>query len=281
MRAGRALVTVVVATALVATSGGPSRALTLPELAEGTRWTVKSIYRQVPREKRAKNPSEATATGWTEPSFWVYTVKRVKKHPDGTLYLIQVKNKDESRPPMASLVIARYRRLEGEPETVVLSGGSFYDVARNQPTKTARKFVQPGEPGRPVMTDESIIPYDFPRFPVSDPAPGPRREVKRTFAITEEVEGLKYARDIVQTETINLPPESIGGPELRTYLEKQKLPTTGLCLVELTRAFDGARTRQIWADKVPFFLYNENPFSRSWLWEFRLPERKGGNGSGR
>src|SRR5206468_3765804 len=87
----------------------------LPEWREGTGWTVKSVYRKLPvghatsgQGGKSVKPEELSVSGWSEPTYWSFLVKKVKGGGGITQYLLQVKNKDGGRAALASLYLARY-----------------------------------------------------------------------------------------------------------------------------------------------------------------------------
>jgi hypothetical protein len=251
-----------------------------PRWLEGTSWVVKTVYRQMPEhkedieEKDDKENPEHAATPWTPPVYWTFRVKRIKEIPGGYTYLIQVQDKDGSRASMASLIVNSSfsgEKVDGKTpnlDSLNITGGKFYSVVAGELRPEQKIFTNPGDEPVPVIGDHTIIPCCFPVLPLLSGGPGsPETKKVKLFTISEELDGLTFARDIEQTEYLNKPLETFIDKDLVAHLESKKFPTTGLKMVELTRKFDGMVVRQVWADDLPWFLYSESPTRKSWLWE--------------
>ncbi|MBI4862819.1 MAG: hypothetical protein HY815_21535 [Candidatus Riflebacteria bacterium] len=242
----------------------------LPDWTEGLTWTVKAEYRRLPTMKRRKDtkPEDIVLPGWSTPAFWAFRVKRVKTTGGGVNYLIQVRDKDGASPTMASLFLTRFKSQTDGADVISLMQGKFYALVSGKTYSHVRAYSKPPAPPRPVLADDSIIPYAMPALPFLPPAPPGQKpsELSRTFKITEMMDDLPYARDVVQVEHQNKTLESFVGPELVEYMTSKGWPTTGFTLVELRRKFDGMRVKQVWARKAPWFIYCETPSARSWLW---------------
>lgn len=255
-----------VSAALAASSG-------LPDWREGTGWTVKTVYRRLPagRVNKDTKPDDVSIPGWSDPTYWAYLVKKVKGGEAITQYLLQVKNKDGSRAAMASLYFARYPM---GAEVLALNRGKFYSLMAGQLKPTNRLYVTPGGPPHPILADDSLIPYDFPALPFQAKAPASAKETSlaRTFTITEELDGLKFARDVTQVELQNTTVEAFAGKELAEYIKSKGWSTSDLSFVEFRRKFDGMVVKQVWSSKLPWCIYSESLGMRSWLWDQEAPK---------
>lgn len=251
-----------------------------PRWLEGTSWVVKTVYRELPdhhedgEKKEGAEDKDHASTPWTAPIYWTFRVKRIKEIPGGYTYLIQVQDKEGSRASMASLFVSS--SLSGEKvvgktpvlESLNITGGKFYSVVAGEMRPEQKIFTNPGDEPVPVIGDNTIIPCCFPVLPLLAGGPGsPETKKVKLFTVTEELDGLAFARDIEQTEFLNKPLETFVDKELGPYLESKKFPTTNLKMVELTRKFDGMVVRQVWGGDLPWFLYSESPTRKSWLWE--------------
>lgn len=245
----------------------------LPDWREGTGWTVKSVYRKLPvgHVNKDVKPDEVSVPGWSAPTYWSFLVKKVKSGQGITQYLLQVRNKDGSRAAMASLYFAQY---PVGTDVLALNRGKFYTLMAGQLKPISRPYVTPGSPPHPVMADDSLIPYDFPALPFQAKAPPGVKETElaRTFTITEELDGVKYARDVTQVELQNTPVEAFGGKELAEYISSKDWSKTDLSLVEMRRKFDGRTVRQVWSPKLPWPIYSDSTTVRSWLWDLEAPK---------
>lgn len=258
-----------------ATAGGPRSAAIvpgsgLPEWTEGMNWTVKSVYRKLPIGRVGKDvkPEDLPLPGWTEPTFWTFHVKKVKRGSGVSQYLVQVRAKDGDKAAMASLFLARYP-IGGGAEVLSLSKGKFYTMIAGQLRPTSRPYVPAGNPSFPVLADDSLIPYDMPVLPFLPRAPVGQKggDLTRTFAVTEDNDGLKFARDVTQIEHQGKSMESFVGKEVAEYVKAKGWDGQELTLVELKRKFDGQDVKQVWSNKLPWFLYSESSTMRSWLLE--------------
>lgn len=246
----------------------------LPDWPEGMSWTVKSSYRKLPVGRAGKDvkPESITIPGWSEPTYWSYHVKKVKHGTGGSQYLVQVKNKDGGKAAMASLYLARYA-VPGGVEVLALTKGKFYTLIQGQLKPAAKDYVPPGSPPFPVVGDDSLIPYDFPVLPFLPRAPSGQKtgELTRTFGVTEDMDGLKFARDVTQIEHQNRSVEQFVNKELADYLKSKGWDAGELAMIELKRKFDGMTVKQVWSAELPWPLYSESATARSWLWEFERP----------
>lgn len=122
---------------------------------------------------------------------------------------------------------------------------------------------EPGDNPRPVPAEQSIIPYDFPSFPLVDP--GTDKPRSRLFEITQELPPLKFAKDILQREQTGLEPNRYAGKDIQERSGFKGMDPKQMIFVELSRKMDGYASRQIWAPELPWPLYSDNGNSRSVL----------------
>jgi hypothetical protein len=248
----------------------------LPAWVEGMVWTVKTAYRKLPIGRVGKDvkPEDVAIPGWSDPTYWSYTVKKVKRGTGGSQYLLQVRNKDGSKAAMASLYLARYPLAASGPEVLALNKGKFYTLLQGQLKPTSKDYVPMGAPSFPVLADDSLIPYDFPVLPFLPRPPTGQKssDLTRTFAITEDLDGLKFARDVAQIEHQNTSVDSFVNKELADYLKSKAWDAPDLAMIEMKRKFDGMTVKQVWSPKLPWPVYSETATVRSWLWEYEPPK---------
>ena len=251
----------------------------LPEWREGTGWTVKTVYRKLPVKRAGKNvkPEELSVSGWSEPTYWSFLVKKVKGGGGITQYLLQVRNKDGGKAALASLYLARYP-MGPATDVMALTRGKFYTMMSGLLKPTTRPYVTPGQQPHPVLAEDSVIPYDVPALPFQAKAPPGVKETElaRTFSFTEDLDGQKVAREVTQVEIQNTTLDAFGGKELTEYIKSKGWATTDLSYVELRRNSELPKVKQVvkqvWSPKLPWYLYSETPSMRSWLWDLEAPK---------
>jgi hypothetical protein len=268
----------------------PSGPPAFPEWREGMQWTVKSVYRRLPatkarRDARPEEPRSAPQP--TEPTFWLFHVKRVKtlggpdgpdpaggdrKGPAPTRFLLQVRNQDGSASEKASLYVTRYAPTTERREVLAITQARFYAMVANKPQRSHIDYGRPPDAPHPVLSDSSIIPYDFPVLPFL-PRAGARQQpsrLVRPFKFTELMDGLRWAKDTEQIEHQNLPLDQFVDRALVGHMEEHQWPQDRLALVELRRGSpDTLWAKQVWSPHLPWYVYSSTPTSRSWLWDVR------------
>lgn len=231
-----------------------------PVWQQGLTWTISTAYRKLPAGK--KLPGEpARKVEWSEPTNWVFYVAQVEPFQGGFHYLVQVKDREHKSSALASLVFGSHESKEGGTVLSLLRG-KYLRMIRGRRIVAERTDNEFGDSPRPVLHELSHIPYDFPAFPLVDPAAKPR---ERNFEVTEESPPFRFAKDILQREETGLEPSTIAGDDIRKKSGFRKTPADQMVFVTLTRTLDGAQVRQVWAPGLPWALYSDNGESRSVL----------------
>jgi hypothetical protein len=238
----------------------------LPRWTEGMTWTVKSVYQR--RTGESGRPDDGVPI-WSEPVYWQYRVKHVKAGRAATNYLIHVRNKDTTHPSAASLVFTRYSVQPNTPDVLALVQGRFLTVVGDRSPSVTKAFTKPPAPPHPCLIDDALIPCDFPALPfLPMPPEGQKREqLTRSFQVSAVAGGVKFSRDLVQTEFQNKSLEAFADKDVADFIRSKSWFSKDLNLVELRRKFDGSHVKQVWSPNLPWFLYSESATSRSCLWD--------------
>lgn len=244
---------------LAAVAAAPLRALT-PDWSANVSWTVATSYRKMQLGRSVSGASGDKAQ-WSDPSHWVFRVAQTEDRKSGRHYLVQVRNRASGPSSMASIVFAAFD-LTGGHRALSLIEGKFMRWVRGNRVVTERVENSAGESPRPVLSEQSLIPYDFPAFPLVEPGAKTR---KRTFEITEQLPPLAFAKDVVQTEQTGLDPAAFAGSDIERLSSLPRQPREKMVFVTLERAMDGAATRQIWVPGLPWPLFSDDGDSRSVL----------------
>ncbi|MBI4870218.1 MAG: hypothetical protein HY814_01475 [Candidatus Riflebacteria bacterium] len=244
---------------LLLTAASPALALT-PVWEQGLTWTVSTVYRTLQLGTAEAGPPGRKAE-WSTPTNWVFFVSRVQRYKDGFHYLVQVKDREHRSSALASLVFASYKLGNGQTALSLLRGKLLRMV---RGSRVVSEFQQNefGDTPRPVLSEQSIIPYDFPSFPILEPR---GKALKRTFEVTEELPPLKFAKDLVQGEETGLSPRSFAPHDLEKRSGFKSTPPEQMVFVSLTREMDGTQVHQIWVPDLPWALSSDTGSSRSVL----------------
>ncbi|MBI4865529.1 MAG: hypothetical protein HY816_01125 [Candidatus Wallbacteria bacterium] len=232
----------------------------MPAWEQGMTWTVSTVYRRA-QLGRPEPGEPAPKAEWSPPTNWVFLVSKVENRKDGRYYLVQVKDREHKSSALASLVFASYKLSDGD-ESLALLRGKFLRIVRDKRVVTDAELNEIGQAPRPVLHEQSLIPYDFPSLPLVGPK---AKERSRTFEVTIDAGGMQFAKDIVQKEETGLDPERIAGDEIRKRSGFPSTPRERMVFVTLSREMDGALCRQIWVPGLPWPLFVESGDSRSVL----------------
>lgn len=248
--------------------GAPGRAaaaLGPPAWRQGDTWTLKVRARELVLGKEAREAARlraATEAPGTLASrlaredrlttYWTFKVAAVQAVPDGSMVLVQAKDKDGAKDALSSLLFRSESAREGVETFFGLSEGKFLGAVAGQPRVLRKVFWTPPDSARPVLPEASVIPHAFPVLP----AYAGRTEV---FPETRVRADMAFAFDSEQTVTPGVAAGDVGGPALVKQLEKAGYPTRDLVLVELYRPFDQVRARQLWAPGLPWAVWGEGP----------------------
>lgn len=195
-----------------------------PSWKAGDRWLVKAVY-----------PSHTARDKWSEPVFWEYEIIGLEgDEPEGR-YVIEIKDRDGR--------LNLKTRLSYSAGDLSLVRAEISNIRRGDESVRVLTYDR----GIPVLTEQTLTPFDFPVFPLTWPS-------SAEFSVTREIDGLKAVQTVRQD--VRLVTESDELPGL--------LPGSGLIEVEYTGK-DGFIFMQYWDKAYPWPVYGENINMKYWL----------------
>jgi len=260
LSAARRLAGLLLAIASILPATGASWAFS-PRWEAGLTWTVSTVYANAALGKRRPEDGPRK-TEWSPATSWMYHVSKVERREGVTYYLVQVKDREHESSALASLVFGTFELSDGSTHLALLRG-KFLKQVRNERVLTEMNENEPGQAPRPVLTEMSIIPYDFPVMPLMKASAGEAR--RRVFEVTQQLDSMAFAKDVVQLDQIGLDPDRFSHGEIARRSGFADVPRNSMVFVELSRDFDGYRCRQVWSPALPWPLYSDNGTSRSVL----------------
>jgi len=195
-----------------------------PVWKEGDAWVVRAVYR-----------SHHDDDQWSEPVFWEYEIVGFEGDGSDGRYTLEIRDR-EGRLKLTSRLVYRAEDLS---------------LVRVEITKTRRGegFVKvlTYNGDTPVVTEQTLTPYDTPVFPFTCPS-------SIDFSVTKQIDRLKAIRTVRQEvrqvsgvdELPDMPPE-------RDLIE---VKCTGK---------DGLIFMQYWDSAFPWPLYGRNMNMKYWL----------------
>ncbi|MEA2015072.1 MAG: hypothetical protein U9N38_07220 [Thermodesulfobacteriota bacterium] len=188
------------------------------------KWLVKAVYR-----------SHLDKDKWSEPVFWEYKIVGLEGDSSEGHYILEIRDRENHLKLNTRLV---YRAED-------------LSLIRAEITKTRRgkEFVRvlTYEGGTPVITEQTLTPFDTPVFPLTCPS-------FINFEVIKQVGTLKEVRTIRQ--------------EVRQVSWAEELPDQppGTDLIEVRcMGKDGLIFVQYWDRTVPWPLYGQNINMKYWL----------------
>lgn len=215
---------------LILCGGSTARAGSLmPVWKMGDIWVVRAIY-----------PSPANRAEWSTPVYWEYRVAGIEEQGPETFFVLEVKDRD-------NLVELNAQLLYREADLSLVEARIRKKGRRGKAITRTFNY----EPGRPVRTGQSIIPYDTPVFPLIFPS-SVQFSVKKRIA-----EGLMSVQNVRQDIREG------AGAEVESGSYK------GGGLIEVKCAGDDGTSIfvQYWREGLPWPVYGENRHMRYWLVE--------------
>ena len=195
-----------------------------PVWKEGDTWLVKAVYRLHPDEDK-----------WSGPVLWEYTIVGFDEDGSEGHYILEIRNQ-KGHMKLTSRLIYRAEDLS---------------LIRAEITKTRRgqEFVKvlTYHGGTPVVTEQTLTPYDIPVFPLTCPS-------SLDFEVTRQVDQLKAVQNIRQ--------------EVRQVSGAEGLPDQlpGQDLIEVKCiGKDGLIFEQYWDKNSPWPVYGRNGNMKYWL----------------
>lgn len=196
-----------------------------PVWKEGDAWLVRAVYR-----------SHLDEDKWSEPVFWEYKIVGFEGDGSDGHYILEIRNR-EGRLKLTSRLVYR-------PEDLSL--------IRVEITKTRRgkEFVKvlTYNGGTPVVTEQTLTPYDTPVFPLTCPS-------SIDFTVTKQIDRLKAVQTVRQ--------------KVRQVSGADELPDQppGRDLIEVKcHSEDGTLIFvQYWDKNLTWPLYGQNMNMKYWL----------------
>jgi hypothetical protein len=200
----------------------------LPVWQVGERWLVKAVY-----------PSHLNEDEWSAPVYWEYEIIGREDHGSESCYVLEIKDQKGGLKLSARLM---YRLKD-------------LSLARAEITKTRRGKqvvkVLTYERNIPILTEQTLTPYDKPVFPLHLPS-------STDFSVTREVSpGLKASKTIRQEVR-----QVSGAQELPDWPENRDLTEVRCSATDGTIIFI-----QYWDKNLPWPVYGQNRNMKYWLVE--------------
>ena len=194
----------------------------------GERWLVKAVY-----------PSHLNKDEWSSPVYWEYEIVGREEHGSESCYVLEIKDQKGG--------LKLSTRLMYRPED--------FSLAKAEITKTRRGKqvvkVLTYERDTPILTEQTLTPYDKPVFPLHLPS-------STDFSVTREVSpGLKVAETIRQEVR-----PVYGAAELPDWPDDRKLIEVKCTADDGTIIFI-----QYWDKNLPWPVYGQNRNMKYWLVE--------------
>lgn len=196
----------------------------MPSWQAGDRWLVKAIY-----------PSHAAGDKWSEPVFWDYEVIGLEGYGPEARYILEIRDRDGR--------VNLKTRLAYSAGDLSLVRAEILSVRRGE--ESVRVLAYDG--GTPVVTEQTLAPFDSPAFPLAWPS-------SAEFSVIRQIDGLKDVRSVRQ--------------EVRWVTESDEVPghLPGSRLIEVKfTGKDGLIFVQYWDRAYPWPVYGENINMRYWL----------------
>lgn len=196
-----------------------------PVWKKGDAWLVRAVYR-----------SHLDEDKWSEPVFWEYEIVGFEGDGSDALYILEIQDR-AGRLKLTSRLVYRAEDLS---------------LVRVEITKRPRggefvKVLMTYSGGTPVVTEQTLTPYDTPVFPLACPS-------SIDFAVTKQIDRLKAVQTVRQ--------------EVRQVSGADELPDQppGRDLIEVRcSGKDGLIFAQYWDSAFPWPLYGQNMNMKYWL----------------
>ena len=191
----------------------------LPAWQVGDRWLVKAVY-----------PSPLDEGEWSAPVYWEYEIVGREDHGLESCYVLEIKDQKGGLKLSARLM---YR-----PEDLSLALAEITKTRRGK--QVVKVLIY--ERGIPILTEQTLTPFDKPVFPLHLPS-------STDFSVTREISpGLKAAETIRQEVR-----PVYGAAELPDWLKDRDLIEVKCTASDGTLVFV-----QYWDKKLPWPIYGWN-----------------------
>jgi hypothetical protein len=212
----------------------------------GDKWSVKAVYHSI------MNKNE-----WSEPVYWEYHVADIKQNGSETYYVIEVKEQNEKKLNLT----ARFT-YQMECKKITCNGSEMSEKC-NIPMLIKAEITKPRrgkasvhtleyEKGVPVWTEQTLIPFDTPVFPLCSPSSHDfatirkiSDDLKAKENVTQEIRQIKDVKEI---------------KEITNALSLEKEVTEIKCMKKNKVIFV-----QYWQANLPFPLFGWNENMKYWL----------------
>lgn len=197
----------------------------------GDKWMVKAVY-----------PSSMKKDAWSAPVYWEYNVVACEENGSKNCYAVEVRNHSASLKLTARLMYVK------DPPNLFLSRA---EITKTRRGKEIVKLLTYNK-GIPVRTEQTLIPYDTPVFPLYSPS-------SADFAATKHI-----TRELRTTDTLRQEIRQVSGTEnLPDWPVEKKLTE-----VKCTTANDETPVFvQYWHKNLPWPVFGWNKNMKYWLVE--------------
>lgn len=228
-------------------AAAPDPASFVPTWRQGDRWLVKTETRRLSMTEEGPKKSE-------DEEVWIFKVAGVRDHNGRRFF--QILARSWKTPPVdeAAFLFVGTPDGSGGVSSLALVRAAY----RGQGAPEVERFFDRYSPAPyPVINDFTPVPSTFPLFD-GGRLVGPATGLK--FNVSERLESMVFARDVRQAVSPVTAADVAAVP-----LKLPGATAEGGVVVDVTRAQDSRRERQIWHRDQPWFLYAESPTTRSWL----------------
>lgn len=193
----------------------------------GDIWLIKAVYH-----------SDLDEDKWSPPLLWEYKVAGLTLHENENCYLVEVRQYNRGKEPCARLLYRQSGRSLASVEII--------KTRRNIKTSQVINYNK----GVPVQTEQSLIPFDTPVFPL---VPGLSVDYRVRKKVTESLYASKRIKQTVSRA--GRMDDNLIGLEIDADLIEVK------CISENGSTF----FTQYWDTNRPWPLYGENSNMKYWL----------------
>jgi len=190
----------------------------------GDRWLVKAVYlSHMDKEK------------WSGPVFWEYEVIGLEGEGQKRCYILEIRDRDGR--------LNMNTRLEYRDEDLSIARAVMTKMRGGEEIVTSITF----KGGAPVITEQTLTPYDSPVFPIEYPS-------FTEFSVIRMIDGLE-AVEVIQQDVREV-----------SSMDEIQVQQSGNGLIEIKcSGKDGLVFVQYWDMKFPWPVYGVNNNMKYWL----------------
>jgi len=212
-----------------------------PAWQPGEKWIVKAVYHSLPNKDE-----------WSEPVFWEYKVTDIKENGTEKYYIIDVKASDNNNLNLTARLTYRTecKKITCSSETSEKCNIPIFIKAEISKSRLGKESVNILEYEKyvPVRTEQTLIPFDTPVFPLCSPS-------SLDFTLIR-----KISDELKVKETVRQDVKQVNGIKEIPDLTPEKEITEIKCIKN-----DKTLFVQYWSENIPFPLFGWNENMRYWL----------------